>query len=114
VLDKGFLVPDDVGAWSRLNDRFHSAVIEAAGSPVIADTIARNNHLPFASAGSITLDTGALDKEYAKLRFAHDQHCLIVDALERRESARAEMLMREHAYVGLRYGRLFGLADGAG
>lgn len=30
--------------------------------------------------------------------------------LMQRESARVEMLMREHAYVGLRYGRLFGLA----
>jgi len=32
-----------------------------------------------------------------------------VEALRRGESARAEMLMREHAYIGLRYATLFGL-----
>jgi len=28
------------------------------------------------------------------------------------ESTRAEMLMREHAYIGLRYGPLFGVPEG--
>ena len=37
------------------------------------------------------------------------QHRLVVEALEQRESARVEMLMREHAWIGLRYGQLFGL-----
>jgi GntR family transcriptional regulator of vanillate catabolism len=37
------------------------------------------------------------------------QHRLIVEALRRGESARAETLMREHAYIGLRYAALFGL-----
>ncbi|MGM9486764.1 GntR family transcriptional regulator [Ideonella sp. YS5] len=113
VLGKGHLVADDVGAWGALNHRFHSAIVGAAGSPVIADAIARNNHLPFASADSITLDLAALDREYQKLRFAQAQHQLVVEALQRRESARVEMLMREHAYIGLRYGTLFGLTSSA-
>jgi GntR family transcriptional regulator, vanillate catabolism transcriptional regulator len=75
---------------------------------VIADAIARNNHLPFASAGSLALDPQALDAEYQKLRLAHMQHVLVVDALENREGARVEMLMREHAWIGFRYGKLFG------
>jgi hypothetical protein len=32
---------------------------------VIADAIARNNHLPFASADSITIDPQALDRNSA-------------------------------------------------
>ena len=50
----------------------------------------------------------ALDREYRKLQVAQLQHQLVVDALEQRESARVEMLMREHAWVGFRYGKLFG------
>jgi len=110
VLIKGFLTVDDIGRWSRLNQAFHGAIVDSAGSSVISDAIARNNHLPFASADSITLDTGALDREYDKLRLAQVQHELVLDALSRRESARVEMLMREHAYIGVRYGPMLGLA----
>ncbi|MBN8488200.1 MAG: GntR family transcriptional regulator, partial [Burkholderiales bacterium] len=63
-------------------------------------------HLPFASADSITLDIGALDREYDKLRVAQVHHELVLDALRQREGARVEALMREHAWIGVRYGRL--------
>jgi GntR family transcriptional regulator of vanillate catabolism len=109
VLADGRLSEAHIARWSALNREFHAAIVGASGSRVIADAIARNNHLPFASADSITIDPHALDKEYRKLQFAQLQHGLIVEALQQRESARVEMLMREHAYIGLRYGALFGL-----
>lgn len=112
VIAKGSLAPDDVGRWSRLNERFHRVIVEAPASRVVADAIARNDHLPFASADSIIIDPLALDREYRKLQVAQMQHELVLDALEQRESARVEMLMREHAWVGFRYGRLFGLEVG--
>ncbi|MBX3604058.1 MAG: GntR family transcriptional regulator [Piscinibacter sp.] len=112
VLAKGHLVDEDIGRWGRLNQRFHDTLVNAHESRVIADAIARNNHLPFASADSLALDRSALPAEYQKLRIAQLQHQLVFDALERRESARVEMLMREHAWVGFRYGQLFGLPDG--
>lgn len=107
VLARGHLVEDDIERWSRLNQRFHDAIVQAHESHVIADAIARNNHLPFASADSIALDRDALPAEYEKLRIAQLQHQLVFDALQQRESARVEMLMREHAWVGFRYGQLF-------
>ena len=112
VLGKGHMVEDDIARWSALNQRFHDAIVSAHESRVIADAIARNNHLPFASADSIALDRQALPAEYEKLRVAQLHHQLVFDALERRESARVEMLMREHAWVGFRYGQLFGLPVG--
>lgn len=114
LLAKGSITEEDIGRWSALNQAFHDCIVGADGSAVIADAIARNNHLPFASADSIIIDTAALDREYEKLRIAQLQHELVVDALAQRESARVEMLMREHAYVGFRYGRLFGLATPLG
>ncbi|MBP7914751.1 MAG: GntR family transcriptional regulator [Vitreoscilla sp.] len=113
LLAKGHLTEDDIGRWSQLNDVFHRSIVESTESSVIADAIARNNHLPFASADSIIIDPNALDREYEKLRFAQLQHQLVFEALARRESARVEMLMREHAYIGLRYGKLFGLKVGS-
>ncbi|MFO1270424.1 MAG: GntR family transcriptional regulator [Rubrivivax sp.] len=112
VLAKGHLVFDDIARWSRLNKRFHDGIVRAHESHVIADAIARNDHLPFASADSIALDPEALAGEYEKLRIAQLQHQLVFDALEQRESARVEMLMREHAWVGFRYGPMFGLRGG--
>lgn len=112
MLAKGHLVDADIERWSRLNERFHGAIVGAQGSQVIADAIARNNHLPFASADSITVQKNALAGEYQKLRFAQLQHRLVFDALVGGEGARAEALMREHANIGVRYGRLFGLDEG--
>lgn len=110
VLRPGRLAEESISAWSDLNKRFHDAIVHADDSHVIADAVARNAHLPFASASSIIIDRDALDLEYDKLRFAQMQHELILQALELGEAMRVEMLMREHAYVGLRYGKLFGLA----
>lgn len=107
VLAKGHLTQDDIARWSDLNQRFHGAIVNAQTTRVIADALARNNHLPFASADSITVRTDALDREYQRLRFAHMQHQLVVDALLRGEGARVEALMREHANVGVRYDVLF-------
>jgi GntR family transcriptional regulator of vanillate catabolism len=109
VLAGGPLEEAGIEAWSRINARFHACIVGSGGSRVIGDAIARNNHLPFASADSITVESGALEREYQKLRFAQLQHRLVVEALLGRESARVEMLMREHALVGVRYATLFGL-----
>ncbi len=109
VLASGRLTARDVDRWSALNQRFHGAIVSSGGGRVIADAIARNNHLPFAAADSIAIDKRALPAEYRKLQLAQLQHRLIVEALQRGESGRAETLMREHAYIGLRYASLFGL-----
>ncbi|MCC5882614.1 MAG: GntR family transcriptional regulator [Halomonas sp.] len=109
LLAKGYLEERDVDVWSELNRRFHEAIVASAGSPVIGDAIARNNHLPFAAADSIVIDSEALDREYRKLQLAQTQHELVFQALRHGEGARAEMLMREHAFIGLRYGELLGL-----
>lgn len=106
VLAPGTLTEEHIERWSRLNRTFHGAIVDAGGGRVIADAIARNDHLPFASADSITVDRQAPAREHRRLQLAQMQHRLIVDALRHGESARAEALMREHANVGLRYGAL--------
>lgn len=111
LVAKSYLEKDDITRWSEINAAFHTIIIDGAGSRTVADTIARNNHLPFASSDSIIIDTDHLEEEFKKIRLAHLQHQLVYQAISLGESARAEMLMREHAYIGVRYGALFGLPD---
>jgi GntR family transcriptional regulator, vanillate catabolism transcriptional regulator len=103
VLSNGRLDEQDIEAWSRLNGEFHSTILQATGSRVIADAIARNDHLPFASADSLVIDRSQLKREFEKLRIAQLHHRLVFEALTKRESARVEALMREHAQIALRY-----------
>lgn len=105
---KGHLTGDDLDAFSNLNATFHRTIVQAAGNSVVEETLARNDHLPLASATSIAVDREALDRDFRRLNLAHLQHHLIVDALENQESARAEALMREHANAARRYAELFG------
>jgi len=109
LLAPGRLLEEGIGTWSRLNARFHQTIVDGTQSRVVADAIARNNHLPFASADSIVIDPQALDREFRKLQLAQMQHVLVFDALQGGEAARVEALMREHAWIGFRYGKLFGL-----
>ncbi|RUR35658.1 GntR family transcriptional regulator [Vreelandella populi] len=106
VLDKGHLVEEDIQRWIELNWNFHELIVCSAGSGVIADAISRNNHLPFAAAASIVIDKGKLSHEYRKLQLAQLHHELIFQSLVNGEGARVEMLMREHALIGIRYSEL--------
>ena len=86
----------DEQRYSEMNGRFHALIVEGAGSRIVADTLARNDHVPFASARAV-----AFSRERSELlpilNYAHRQHLVSVQALEKREAARADALMREHA-----------------
>jgi GntR family transcriptional regulator of vanillate catabolism len=86
----------DEQRYSEMNGRFHMLIVEGAASRIVADALARNDHVPFASASAV-----AFSRDPAQLlpvlNYAHRQHHAIVQALENREAARVEALMREHA-----------------
>ncbi|MFG6668286.1 GntR family transcriptional regulator [Halomonas sp. HNIBRBA4712] len=107
VIGKGALQEEDIDSWIELNYRFHEKIVSSADSSVIGDAIARNNHLPFAAAASIVIDENDLASEFKKLQLAQLHHELIFQALESGEGARVEMLMREHALIGIRYQAFF-------
>jgi GntR family transcriptional regulator, vanillate catabolism transcriptional regulator len=96
ILAKRRFESADEQRYSEMNGRFHALIVEGAGSRILADTLSRNDHVPFASASAVAFsrDTAQL---LPVLNYAHRQHHAIVQALENREGARAEALMREHA-----------------
>jgi GntR family transcriptional regulator of vanillate catabolism len=86
----------DEQRYGEMNGRFHALIVEGAGSRIVADALARNDHVPFASARAVAFG-GDLSQLMPILNYAHRQHHAIVQALEKREAARVEALMREHA-----------------
>lgn len=112
LFEKGHVSEDDLAEYHDIDKRFHQVIIEASGNPAIADALARNEHLPFASVSSLAVDRNDLAREFRRFNFAHLQHHTVVDALLAGQGARAEAIMREHANATLRYARLFGGQDG--
>jgi len=97
ILGKRHVEPSDESGYAQMNERFHALILEAAASPLLADTLQRNSRIPFAAPRALAFDKGNLEQMYDLLRYAHRQHHALVDALERGQAARAEALMREHA-----------------
>jgi len=104
---KGYVNEEDLEAYHDLNKRFHALIIEASANPAIDSALRRNEHLPFASVSSLTVDRNNLEGEYRRFNFAHLQHHAVFDAIEHRQGARAEGIMREHAQATLRYAETF-------
>ena len=107
IFEKGHITESDVEAFHDLNVTFHGAILEACDNAALSSAIARNDHLPFASIKSLAVDLSALDVEFRRLNLAHLQHHLIFDAIDKRQGARAEAVMREHAYAAAQYLELF-------
>ncbi len=88
--------------YVTLNQQFHNLLSEMAGSELIARELDRVVSLPFASpSGFVVLQAdspGARDM----LVVAQDQHRQVLEAIEGREGARAEAIMREHSRIAQR------------
>ena len=80
-----------------MNDSFHRLILEAAGHPLLIELVARCEMVPFVSPAAMVFSEAQGDLIFDDLLYAHRQHHYIVEALQRGEAARVEMLMREHA-----------------
>jgi GntR family transcriptional regulator of vanillate catabolism len=101
--------PISVEAFSSyvaLNARFHALLTELSRSAPLIRQIDRTSALPFASPSAFVMAQSALPEAHQILLIAQDQHRIVVDAIENREGARAEAIMREHARLAARNLRL--------
>ena len=89
-------------AYVRLNERFHSLLCEMAGSSVVAKELERVMRLPFASPSGFVVVQANSTQARDMLVVAQDQHRQVLEAIGRREGARAEALMREHSRLAQR------------
>lgn len=93
---------DNFSDYVALNERFHATIVELADSRLLARQIERAVSLPFASASAFVMVQAALPEAQDLFTIAQDQHRCILQAIEAREGARAEALMREHARLARR------------
>ena len=92
--------------YFNTNARFHRTLIVGCGNRAIGVALDAASKVPFASVGSIARygdssedDEDAIREKTRLLVFSHLQHQEIFDAIK---VGRAESLMREHAYLGVR------------
>ncbi len=97
IFAKRHIVEADEAAYGAMNKRFHDLLVEGAENPLLAELVARCNVVPFVSPGTIAFNRDDLDAAYDYLSYAHRQHHAIVEAITRRDTERAEFLLREHA-----------------
>jgi GntR family transcriptional regulator of vanillate catabolism len=102
VLEMPALNEEAFSRYVALNERFHQLISEMAGSDVIARELERVVSLPFASASAFVVVHANSPKARDMLVVAQMQHRLVLEAIEQREGARAEALMREHARIAKR------------
>lgn len=97
IFHKGRFDENDEARFAEMNARFHTLIRNEAASAILSEALERNNHVPFAGPQAVAFDKDNREQMYALLNYAHRQHHVIVQALERGQSARVEALMREHA-----------------
>ena len=93
-------------SYVALNARFHVLLAELSRSPPLIRQIDRASALPFASPSGFVMAQSALPEARQILLIGQDHHRVVVDAIENREGARAEAIMREHARLAARNLRL--------
>ena len=89
-------------AYVALNARFHALLGELSRSAPVIRQIDRASALPFASPSGFVMAQSALPDARQILAIAQDHHRIVLDAIENREGARAEAIMREHARLAAR------------
>jgi GntR family transcriptional regulator of vanillate catabolism len=87
--------------YLHLNESFHARLLRLARSSVLERAIEGIVALPFAGPSAFVLAEAQLPASRDILIVAHRQHCALIEAMEGRQSARAESLAREHARLAL-------------
>ena len=93
-------------AYVTMNARFHALLTELSGSAPVIRQIDRAASMPFASPSAFVMAQSALPEAHTILLVGQEHHRIVVDAIENREGARAEAIMREHARLAVRNLRL--------
>ncbi len=91
----------DFDQYVTQNAQFHAVLTRFPGSPLIEREVDRMGLLPLASPSAFLSDQALIPDFQVSLRYAQGQHRAILDAILRREGARAEALAREHARLAL-------------
>ena len=89
-------------SYVDLNRQFHELLGALSGSSVMQRELERVGSMPFASPSGFVVVQADSPQARDMLIVAQDQHRQVLDAVARREGARAEAIMREHSRLAQR------------
>ncbi len=92
----------DFERYYECNAVFHDQVKNLSGSKIIRQEIERVTNLPFADPSAFLKAQVDFPEFRASLQVGQEHHRAIIDAVAKREGARAEALAREHARLAKR------------
>lgn len=96
-----------VTEYQKTNTEFHENIMQHCGNRFVGLSFARLENLPMGKLGTLVFNEDRAAKEVMRLRLGNMQHRVILDAIEKRDTLRAEMLMREHGQQIPLYSTLF-------
>lgn len=102
VLAPRVLDEDGFARYVELNAQFHALLAGLAGSALLSRELERVKGLPFASPSAFVVVQQQSPQARDMLVVAQDHHRQVLDAVQRREGARADALMREHSRLAQR------------
>lgn len=102
LLRQPALDDESFSSYVKLNERFHTLLGELADSSLMRREMERIASMPFASPSAFVVVQANSPQARDMLIVAQDQHWQVLDAIERREGARAEAIMREHSRLAQR------------
>jgi GntR family transcriptional regulator, vanillate catabolism transcriptional regulator len=102
VIERPGPMEELIAGYAIWNERFHRLLSELAASPDVLRQIDRATALPFATPGALLMARAVVSEPRSMLIVAQDQHHSILEAVEKRDGARAENLVREHARLASR------------
>jgi GntR family transcriptional regulator, vanillate catabolism transcriptional regulator len=102
ILRASSLNEHDFARYVQLNAQFHRWLGQLAGSAVVTRELMRVCSLPFASPSGFVGVQAASAQARDMLVIAQDQHRQVLQAISKREGARAESIMREHSQLAQR------------
>jgi GntR family transcriptional regulator, vanillate catabolism transcriptional regulator len=102
LLQSSALSEEDFSSYVQLNQSFHNLLGELAGSELLSREMERAASMPFASPSAFVVLQATSPRARDMLIVAQDQHWQVLQAIEQREGARAESVMREHSRLAQR------------
>ena len=102
VLSQPALDDEAFSCYVNLNEQFHGLLGEMVDSAVIRRELDRVLRLPFASPSAMFVRQANSPRARDMLIVAQDQHLQVLEAIDAREGARAEAIMREHSRIAVR------------
>src|SRR5262249_35357821 len=93
---------DAFAHYMDLNEAFHAAIVELAGSPLLRKMLDQVMALPFAAPSAVVFANSRIPTAPQHFAIGQEQHHVILESIENRQGSRAEATAREHARLSRR------------